>query len=288
MPSLLLLIYGVPSLAVSTYFMMELNNRNVLLRIRSRMVSCSFLMLATMCSSAYADPTVAFVQTCIAISVFILSATCQDRQSQGLIFYAFLLFGIASLVWVKVLWVIPIMLGICIAPLYSISIRSVSSLVMGFTLPYYLYAGYLVIGGDLSWLSAHFKPATDTSDFFRYDTVTISQLLSYVIMVIIASFSTIHFLLHTYEDKIRVRMLFYTYTIMAWLFLILIAIVPRQANYIIPIATIPTAALCAHWFAHTSSRFTNICFIVLLTLTFIITIFNQCLTSLSNLVLGAF
>lgn len=43
-------------LLLSTYLMMELNNANALIRIYSRMVSCSFLVFATM--AAFMFPSI--------------------------------------------------------------------------------------------------------------------------------------------------------------------------------------------------------------------------------------
>ena len=60
-------------LAVSSFLMMELNNVNALIRIYSRMVSCSFLVLAVMSQYLVVDVRCGIVQACfIAFYLFLL------------------------------------------------------------------------------------------------------------------------------------------------------------------------------------------------------------------------
>lgn len=285
-PELLWLAYCVPALVASTYCMMELNNRNVLLRFRSRMVSCSFLILTMMCPSIFAVQGVSFLQLCIVGGLFLLSSICQDNRSPGVIFYVFLLLGIASVVWVRVLWMIPVLLLLCVT-LHSISWRALSAMIFGVSLPYYAYAVYKAWYGDYTWWHDTFIPLTDFAPFFRYADVTLGQLLTFILITVMTMIGSVHFLLYTYEDKIRVRVLLYTYMLFAWLLIIFIAMAPRFADYLLPMSVVPVSALIAHFFAHTSSRLSNITFITLLVLTLLTVIFNQCLTFLSLTVLGA-
>ena len=84
-------------LALSTLLMVELNNANALIRIYSRMVSCSFLVLSLM--ATYLFPSIEGGIVCaafIAFYIFFLQAY-QDKTAVSPIFTAFLTIGIASL-----------------------------------------------------------------------------------------------------------------------------------------------------------------------------------------------
>ena len=83
--------------ALSTYLMVELNNRYALIRIYSRMASCSFIML--MCSACFLFQSLHAMVTalCMAASVTCMFHTYQDRLSMGWTFYAYMCIGICVL-----------------------------------------------------------------------------------------------------------------------------------------------------------------------------------------------
>ncbi|MDD7621060.1 MAG: hypothetical protein SPJ79_06730, partial [Prevotella sp.] len=56
---------------VATYLVIELNNRNALMRQYSRMMSCSYIAMMTMCGWLLADVRVMTFQVCV-IAAFTL------------------------------------------------------------------------------------------------------------------------------------------------------------------------------------------------------------------------
>ncbi|MBF1605105.1 MAG: hypothetical protein HXO20_01105, partial [Prevotella shahii] len=83
-------------LAVSTYLMVEFNNVNALLRVYSRMVSCSFLVLTCVANQVFYMPSPALVQVCFAAFYLIVFNAYQESTASGVTFYAYLFIGIAS------------------------------------------------------------------------------------------------------------------------------------------------------------------------------------------------
>lgn len=101
-PSLLCVVF-------STYLMMELNNANALIRIYSRIISCTFLLLATMAMYHFVHLRAAIVVLCT-VGFYTCSFRCyQDNRSPGWIFYAFLCVGCSSVVWVQTLYFVPLL-----------------------------------------------------------------------------------------------------------------------------------------------------------------------------------
>ena len=96
-------------LGVSTYLMMEINNSNALIRIYSRMVSCSFLALTSMATFLFPSLRESIVQLCLITSYTIIFHIYQDKDSPGLMFYAFLCLGIASVLFIQVLYFVPLL-----------------------------------------------------------------------------------------------------------------------------------------------------------------------------------
>ena len=68
---------------VSSYLMVELNNQNALIRIYSRMVSCSFLVLSCAGNFLFPSLEVALGQLCFICFLLLLFRTYQDKASPG-------------------------------------------------------------------------------------------------------------------------------------------------------------------------------------------------------------
>ena len=82
--------------ALSAYLMAELNNRNALIRVYSRMVSCTFLALGTMAAPVTGSLPVLAVQLCFIAAYLLLFSSYQDKRAQGKMFYAFAFIGVAG------------------------------------------------------------------------------------------------------------------------------------------------------------------------------------------------
>ena len=81
------------ALALSAYLMIQLNNSNALIRIYSRMVSCSFLVLITMTSFLMSSVEGALVQLCMIVFYMMFFHAYQDNSASGRLFYAFVAWG---------------------------------------------------------------------------------------------------------------------------------------------------------------------------------------------------
>ena len=102
-------IAQVVLLSVSTVLMVELNNSNALIRVYSRMVSCSFLVLTLM--AAFLLPSLEGSVVGLSFIVFYLFflRAYQDKQAVGSIYAAFLAIGIGSLFFVQLLYFLPVL-----------------------------------------------------------------------------------------------------------------------------------------------------------------------------------
>ena len=92
--------------AISSYLIMELNNHHALIRIYSRMMSCSFIFLTCMNSHLFSSSSGAVIQLA-AVAFYTFSfRSYQDRQAAGLTFYSWIAIGMASFVAVRILYVL--------------------------------------------------------------------------------------------------------------------------------------------------------------------------------------
>ena len=132
------------ALMVSTFLMVELNNTNALLHIYSRMVSASFLALT--CTAVFLFPSLrsslcmlSFISFCT-----IIFHTYQDKESPGLTYFAFLCLGIASLMFIQVLFFIPFLWLMMRFKLMAFSWRMMWASLLGIITPYWFLIGWAV------------------------------------------------------------------------------------------------------------------------------------------------
>lgn len=271
---------------LATYVMAELNNRNALLRIRSRMVSFSFIFLSMMNVVALADWRVALVQMCFALSLFVIFMTCQNDHAVGAMYTSFMCLGVASIAWVHILYLAPVLILLTLRPLFAFSFKTFSAAILGLLTPYWVVLAYLVYIGDLQSLVDHFIKLADFSPLLHYEYVTIGTLVVFSILVILMLTGIVHFLRKAYNDKIRVRVLFRVLMILALVLTALISVVPYYANYLIALLEVVVAPLIAHFIVFTRTKVTNWAFIIGFVMIIAVMLFEICLTSLYNTALG--
>lgn len=90
------------------YALMELNNRFSLLRVRSRLVSATYLVLALAMPSLHAfDASVSVPALCLVACYAALLPAYQLLHAEGYAFHAFLCLGVGSMLFPPLLLVVP-------------------------------------------------------------------------------------------------------------------------------------------------------------------------------------
>lgn len=261
-------------LVVSTYLMVELNNSNALIRIYSRMVSCSFLILNCITSFLFPSLRIALLSLCFITFYTVIFHTYQDKQSPGLTFYAFLCIGLASLAFVQVLFFVPFLWLIMAFYLMAFSHRMFWASIIGITLPYWFLFPLSLFKGNLNMLASHFLQIAQFEPLFQYQQLNGNHVISLLFIITLYVIGSIHYLRNSYLDKIRTRMLHFTFMIMGALTLLFIILQPQHMEPLLCILTINTSPLIAHFLALTHTRATNIMFCVLTISALILTIVN--------------
>lgn len=88
---------GLAITMLTAYLIMELNNRNALLRIRSRMMSTTFLFMMLVCPTLHCWNIDALTVVCLIAAYFTLFASYQKYRCEGYIFHAFLFVSLGSM-----------------------------------------------------------------------------------------------------------------------------------------------------------------------------------------------
>lgn len=254
--------------------MVELNNQNALIRIYSRMVSCSFLVLSCMSCFLFASLHAALITVTFVSFLLLLFRTYQDQQSPGSTFYAYILLGLSSLVDVRILYFLPLFWLFMAFKIQSLSWRTFTASIFGIMLPYWFVTAYCAYAADFTPMLEHFAQVWQVSFPADYSTVTLSQILSYALLVVLALTGSIHYLRTRYRDKIRTRMLFDCFITIDAVAIVLLALLPQHYTLLLPVIIVCTSPVIAHFLALTHTRWTNAGFFVITAMVLIITVLN--------------
>lgn len=262
-------------LALSTLLMVELNNANALIRIYSRMVSCSFLVLTLMATYLFPSIEGGVVGAAfIAFYIFFLQAY-QDKTAVSPIFTAFLTIGIASLFFVQILFFVPLFWLLMAVRLQAFSLRTFCASLLGLITPYWLVAGYFLYQADYTTPLNHF---TELTRFALPATIDISQhlhpLVTFAFIVVLTFTGIIHFLRQRSKDKLRTQIIYELFLIVTLFTIVFLVLQPQHNDFLLRILIIHASIFIGHFIALTRTKITNIAFIVIFILTLAITAFH--------------
>ena len=259
--------------AATAYFLVELDTRNSIIRIYSRMIPSSFLVLSTM-SGAFVNDT--FTYTCFLWTLFLmfLFSSYQNKAASGRVFFAFLFLGMSSLLFVQTLFFLPVLWLVMMTNLMSFSRRTFMASILGILLPYWFIGGYLLFKGDLTFFTEHFSEIAVFGNVFHFATMSNADYVTLVIMVVFSITGIIHCMRNSNKDKIRTRMfceLIISLNLFATVFILL---QPVHFTSILPVLTITTSALISHYIVLTNTRLTNISVYLIITAVYAATVYN--------------
>lgn len=267
--------------AVSVYLMVELNNSNALLRIRSRLVSGAFVALYCTACFLFSSLNGAFMQAGVIASLLLLFHTYQDPSSAGKIYYGFLFWSLSSLLFPQLLFFVPLLWILMGTQLLSLSVRTFMASILGIVTPYWFAVARCLYLRDFSWLSDHFQSLFNWDSPVTLGSLPIGHLAVFLFIVVLSVISMVHLWQYSYEDKIRIRLVFGFFKIMLVVSIFYLLLQPQHFDAILRIIIIMASPIIAHFFVLTSNRVTNILFLVSIALVVIITVFNLWMPSLT-------
>ena len=254
--------------------MVELNNINALIRIYSRMVSCSFLAMSCMLCFLFPSTSGAITAPLIIGSMVSLFVGYQDKLAAKPSYYAFLLIGLASLTFVHILFFVPLIWLLMAFLLQCLSWRTWVASILGLLTPYWFGCCWWAWQQDFTFVFNHFMALGDFARPLDFSLLTVPQIISLAVVMLFAVIGIVHYIRKYHDDKIRIRLI---YGIFIWtdlaaaLFLVL---QPQHYDHLIRMMVINTAPLIGHFLALTRTRWTNMAFYVIVSIVLITTGIN--------------
>ncbi len=269
---------GLASLACFTltaYMMVEMSNVNALIRVRSRMVTSTFIILSAAAGFLIGPiPPVATQLSFVAASLILLS-TYQDKRSMGRTFYAFFFIGLASCTFVQTFLFVPVVWLLMATQLQSLSWRTWSASLLGLLTPYWLMLPWLVFQKDFTLWTNHVQRLITFHQPFDYTAVSVPQMAIFLFALALSIVGMAHFWNRSYEDKIRIRLLYGFFTTMTLVCAVFLIVQPQYYATLMRLMLVFASPLIAHFFTLTSSRLTNAFFIATLIVSLALGVFTQ-------------
>ena len=260
--------------ALSSFLIIELNNINALIRVYSRMISCSYIMLFLMTGLLTASESVVLVQFCVIVFYFFLFSAYQDKDAVGRVFYAFVALSVASTFFVQILYFLPVAWILTSTNILSLNLRTFCASLFGLLFPYWIVGGYLLYNGDISWLVGHFEDITRFAPLCDYNALTPIQITVFALIVVLTFTGMVHLLRNSFKDKIRTRMFYEIFMIFDFLTIVCLVLQPAYYDFLIGIIVVNTSPIIAHFMALSSSKITNMAFFVIIMAVIALTVCN--------------
>lgn len=249
--------------ALSIYFLAELNNANMLLRIGSRMLASMLAsMLVITVSLRHFQPG-SFLLLFSLLSYFPLFSTYQNPNPVSA-YSAYSLLSLASLVFPKLLWLVPVYWMLQII-LRAFTLRCFVASLLAVVQPYLFYGAVALLTGGIPRFMQHLT-AVYTFRWFDYASFTPVEVTVFSFLVLLFVSGSIDFFINRFKEKTRVRFLYNVLIIHGVAIILFILLQPHLFETILPLLLIDTAILFGHFFALTYTRFSHIYCLVLLLL----------------------
>lgn len=267
--------------ALSTMLMAILNNSNALIRIFTRLVSCSFLVLACLDFTILSDMRGSIVALC-AITGYVTAFRCYDNKlSTGWMFYSSLCLGMASLLFVKTLYFLPLVWLTAYSQLQALSWRTFGASLLGLITPYWFIGSWLLLTQQPLLMVDHFDDLWTFGQLCDFSQLSLQQMLTFGLTVVLLIVGIVHYWFDSRNDKIRIRQFYGMFIIMALLSTVFLILQPQHYTVVMWLIIINTAPLIGHFTALTHSKWSNIAFCTIIGVCVALTIFNIIWTSLS-------
>lgn len=259
---------------ISSFLMVELNNSNALIRIYSRMVSCSFITMVCMSTFLLQSADAMLLSICVVVSFIMSFLTYQDKGAAGRTFYSFLSMGLATLLDIKMLFFAPVMWIAMFFYLQSMTPRTFVASLLGLLCPYWFVSVYFIYTTDITLPLEHFSQLVAFGMVADFSVVPTAALVAICFVFILSLTGIIHYIRKRINDKTRTRMLYNTFILVNIASIVFFILQPQQYMTLFTVMIVTASPLIAHYIALTHTRITDISFKVIVAAALALTIIN--------------
>ena len=191
---------------------------------------------------------------CLILAIYPLLTSYHNPEATGKIYNATLFLGIGSLLWVHILWFLPLF-WIGMYSFRSLSLRTFLASLLGVGTVYWFVLGWCVWFGDYSALTIPFSTLLKIK-FILFERIDLIDWISILYVAFLTLISSVNIFMYDSGDNIRSHQFLSFLTLAAIWSFGLFFLYEQSSEEFLQIACMPAAILIAHFFTIMRSRYT--------------------------------
>lgn len=249
---------------LTTYVMMETNSALHLIRIRTRMMSCVWLVLAAGMAFMHPIGKPMISAACLSVSYFLLFRCYQLHRPESFIFHSFFFLGLGSFCAPVMIPMALLFYVYLIGFLRSMTWRGVWAGLIGLVTPYWCWLVWCLLTDSTNVFVSYCQRLflLHPISWTAISTMPLSWIISWIFVGLLCLVGIMHYLYTNYNDKIRVRMMLYVYVVQCLVLLVALALQPAEFQTLMALLIASGSPLIAHYFSLTGSWFSNAFFVL--------------------------
>lgn len=260
-------------LGATVAIMAMINSTYSLTRIYSRTISSSYLMLILTALTIVIDRDAMALSVSFSLFLLIYFNCYQEHRAPGTLFYSSLILGLGSLLFIQVLYLLPLFWLIMINNLMSRSFRNIIASLLGAVLPYWFWLGWTTLHGDTTTVTTHL------SSLIEFERIDISLLNNHLLPVLafitfVTLICMVHYVRTMHQEKIKTRMIYNAFCIITITLYAMLFLQPQHESKLLAFIFISIAPIVGHTVTFSTGRWANRFLCLLLLVTIGMTLYN--------------
>lgn len=259
----------------TAYVILETNNTYQVIRVRSRMMSAVWLFAVACLTFLHPFQPSLLAAFFLVGSYYLLFRTYQQQQPVVDVFHTFLLLSVGSLFLPPMILFTPFYFWYLIVFMRALTLRSFFSALIGLSLPFWFWGGWLLWKGDFTPLCTWYADlgfstiGWETLSRLQDFSPLSSDVFTFLVLSSLTLWTSVYYLMNSYDDKIRTRMMMYIYIFQSVLVIIFSVLTADISRYI-PLLLVSVSPLMSHyftlrrtWLGFVVFLLTVICFVII-------------------------
>ena len=255
------------------YFLVELNNRFAIIRMRASVQTAVYFLFVTVCPVLHRLDAGCVASLPFVVSLYLLFDSYQNPHAGGRLFGSFACLGIGSLLLPQLTFlVVPWLWGAYW--FRSLPLRRFCASRLGWWFPYWFLLAYAFLCGEMELFCLPFRDLATFCTPFDFSWLQPWQWATLGYLLLLYAVASAHCIASGFEDKIRTRA-YLQFLIRATGFLFVwLCVQPASCNDLLPLLMVTVGILAGHFFILTRSKASNRFFVLSVALLGLLFAFN--------------
>ncbi len=239
-------LIGILLMTGGAFLIFRANYILVIIREKTFLPPLLYILLISTNPSFFPFKSTSLGIFCLILAIYQLFVAYHDDKSVGKAYNSALFIGIGSLLWIHILWFLPLFwLGMF--NFKSLSIRTFLASLLGIITVYWFLLAWCVLRQDFSAFTIPFASLTKIGFFESVGP----KLIDWIIIIYIGLFvliASINIFTHEHEENIRTRQYLYFLIIFFVVSFSLFFVYEQSSDEFFCISCIPASILISHFF----------------------------------------